>query len=475
MSSLARGSLLIAFGAIYKIILSLLIDKFLAVELGVEHFGRYKYGITIVLLLSTFCTLGLGTSIIRSIAIQSSFKKKKKLISASLLLVLVSSIVVMIITLSRKSLFQIDPTFLYAALFFSFNTLFSSIYSGLEKPKFKVWINDIFGFSIYLFFLYCYFQYDGNAEQVAVIYLIYVIAVFIINVISSRKFYMKFNNEYIKSLEFREYVRYSTPLFLVSLLIILSTTFDKLILNYFVSEKQLGVYFAVFNIGNLLPLILTILVFLYLPIISRFLQKKKQSKAVLLSSYSSKWTMILASIFFGVIMFYPEEILKLLYSDEFTDGILVLKILAFGQWINVSLGFTGQNLLALGDSKNQLYIRTASFIVGIFFLILGAKYYGNIGAAISILISLLCSNILQIIILKFKHNFIGYRKQNIFALIIILFAGIVLSFIHRINWLEGVNFLILGLIDIFIFMLLLFTTKVIGEKDIRVLKITEGK
>ena len=60
MNSLVKGSLLIAFGTIYKIILSLLIDKFLALELGVENFGQYKYGVTLVLLLSTICTLGFG-------------------------------------------------------------------------------------------------------------------------------------------------------------------------------------------------------------------------------------------------------------------------------------------------------------------------------------------------------------------------------------------------------------------------------
>jgi len=474
VSSLVKGSILIAAGTIYKILLTILIDKFLATQLGVEDFGQYKYGITIVLLLSTFCTLGLGSSIIRTIAIQSSFDKKRIIITISLLLVIITSLPLVFLALTQNSIFGIDSTFLYATLFFSANTLFNSIYSGLEKPKLKVWINDIFGFTLYLAFLWAFFKFEGRTDQVAYVYLLYVIAVFLVNLISSRKFLKKLNKDYLSGREFKEYIKYSGPLFGVSILIILSANLDKLVLNFFVSEEQLGIYYAVFNISNLLPLILTILVFLYLPRMSKFLQDGKLKKATLLSSYSSKWTMIMASVFFGAIIFYAEDIVRLLYSEEFTEGIFVLKILAFGQWINVSLGFTGQNLLALGDSKSQLYIRTVSFGIGAVLLFLGAKYYGNTGASISILIALLCSNMLQIVVLRTKHNFVGYRKQNLFAFIVIILTGVLLSYLHKLNYFENLNFFILIFMDICIFLLLLLITKVINKKDIRVLNITEG-
>ncbi len=473
MSSLVRGSLLIAAGTIYKILLTILIDKYLAINLGVEDFGQYKYGITIVLLLSTFCSLGMRSSIIRTIAIQNSFDKKKILITISLLLVIAMSLPIVALALTKSSLFGIDSTFLYATLFFGVNALFSSIYSGLEKPKLKVWINDIFGFTVYLAFLWVFFNFQGSSEDIAQVYLCYVIAVFIINLGFSKKYLIQVKKEYLNGEGFKEYLQYSAPLFGVSLLIMLSTHLDKLILNLFVSEKQLGIYYAVFTISNLLPLILTILVFMYLPRMSRFIKSKNLDRATLLSSYFSKWTMIMASVFFGMIIYYSEDILSLLYSREFVEGALVLKILALGQWINVSLGFTGQNLLALGDSKSQLYIRTSSFILGGILLFLGAKYYGNLGASISILIALLASNMLQIVVLRAKHGFVGYRKQNFYALSVIMFIGIVLTMIHNLNWLQNLNFLVLMLIDIIIFMVLLLTTKVLGKKDIRALKITE--
>ncbi|WP_339835480.1 oligosaccharide flippase family protein [uncultured Maribacter sp.] len=473
MSSLVRGSLLIAAGTIYKILLSILIDKYLAVKLGVEDFGAYKYGITIVLLLSTLSSLGLGSSIVRFIAIQNNSERKKMLITTSLFLVGVTSVLILLLALSQVSFISIPTIFLYATIFFSFNTLFSSIYSGLEKPGLKVWINDIFGFTAYVIFLWTFFNFSSHNEHIAIVYLLYAIFVFIVNLFFSKNFITKINKKYISSSEFKEFILYSTPLFGVSLLIMLSTHLDKLILNFFVSERQLGIYYAVFNISNLIPLILIILVFMYLPRMSKTLQNGKLKKATILSSYFSKWTMIMASIFFGIIISYSDELLRLLYTQEFTEGAFVLKVLALGQWVNVSLGFTGQNLLALGDSKSQLYIRTFSFIIGSILLYVGSMYYGNFGAAISILIAMLFSNGLQIIILRIKHNFIGYRRQNFYALTLILFSGLLLSYVHKLSIIQNMNFIFSIFIDIIVFILLLIFTKVIGKRDLKALKLTE--
>ncbi|MBO0591362.1 oligosaccharide flippase family protein [Cellulophaga sp. E16_2] len=477
MNKTVGGSLLIASGTIYKIILSLFIDKYLALKLGVDSFGQYKYGITIVLLLSTFSTLGFNTSIIREIAIQKKLLAKKKILSIVLFLIAVTSFIIIGFILVSNSLFEIQIPFILATFFFGINTVYNSIYSGLEQPKSKAIINDFLGFTLYLMFLFLFFQLENKfkLKEVSFVYLIYTISVFIMNIVFSKKYIIKISRRDFLSEDFKRFLKYTWPLFGVSILIILSANLDKFILNYYVSDTQLGLYYAVFNVSNLLPLILTILVFLYLPRMSNFLQNGKQNKAALISSYSSKWTMIIASIFFGAIIYYTDDLLKLLYSKQFEKGALVLQILALGQWINVSLGFTGQNLLALGDSKSQLYIRTVTFIIGAILLVFGVKYYGNIGASISILISLLCSNVLQIIILKTKHNFVGYRKQNMFTVIIVIVTGILLSYIHKISYFENINFMIMIFIDTFIFILLLVITKNLDKKDLRILKITDGK
>lgn len=471
MSSLVKGSLLIVLGTIYRIIASLLIDKHLAINLGVENYGEYKYGITIVLILSTICGLGFVSSVVRTIAIQKGDYFKKKIITISLFLVLIFSLIVIFVAASGLLKVNIDKYFLLASLFYALNTLYVGIYSGMEWPKFKVFINDFLGFTFYLLFLWVYFLLSVDNEHVALVYLGYTFFVFILNAVSSRHLYVKLKKEDLKSKEIKSFFKYSLPIFLISILIILNSHIDKLILNYFVSENDLGIYFAVFNISNLMPLILTILLFLYLPRVSKFIEEKKQNKVMLINSYSSKWTMLFASVVFGIIYFYSKNVLLLLYSEEFIQGEFVLKILALGQWINVSLGFTGQNLLAYGDSKSQLYIRLLSFVFGSLLLFFGVKHFGNLGASIAILFTLLISNIVQITVLRIKHDFIGYKLQNIYAVIIVIIIGFILFFMHKLEFFQRIHFILLIIIDVIIFIVLLIFTKVLNKKDVKILKI----
>lgn len=471
MSSLVKGSLLIAIGTVFKILLTILIDKFLAIELGVEDFGRFKYGVTLVLVLSTFCTLGFTSSVVRSLAIQADVKSKKLIISFASLAVALIAVLIVAVSLFLNDPMEVDAYFWIATVFYSLNTLFTGIYSGLEKPDLKVFINDIFGFSAYLLCLWLFFKSDTDPGQVAVVYLFYVVSVFLLNLVYSRRYFIKVTRTDLKQQTLQSFIRYSAPLFGVSVLIILSTHLDKFILYEFVSAEELGLYFAVFNISNLLPLLLVILVFLYLPRASRFMDHEQFKLAMLFNSYVAKWTMLGASLFFGVIYYYSEEVLVLLYSKDFTSAGWILKVLAFGQWINVSLGFTGQNLLALGDSRRQFWIRFLSFLFGTLLLIVLAREYGNFGAAIAIAIGLIFSNILQIIILRTAHNFRGYRKQNAYAFIIVIAIGVLLSQLHRIEFFQKIHFIAALLIDMLIFISSLFLSRVLNQKDLKFIKL----
>ena len=199
----------------------------------------------------------------------------------------------------------------------------------------------------------------------------------------------------------------------------------------------------------------------------------KIKTAILVNSYSSKWTMIMASAFLLIILFYTKSLLALLYSKDFVKGYYILQLLAIGQWINVSLGFTGQNLLALGDSKSQMYIRLLSFAIGTIVLCFGVVYYGNLGAAMAILFGLLCSNAMQIYVLKKKHNFFGYKLQNLYALVVLIFIGFTIGCFHKLIDFRELNMFLAISIDLIVFLALLILLKVLNKKDVKILKIID--
>ena len=82
--------------------------------------------------------------------------------------------------------------------------------------------------------------------------------------------------------------------------------------------------------------------------------EKNYLRASLVSSYVSKWLMLFSFIPFWALFSFPKDIIILFYSSEYINASKILSILALAQYVNLSAGFTGQNLIALGDSKGQL-------------------------------------------------------------------------------------------------------------------------
>ncbi len=471
MSKLVKGNLIIAFGTFIKILLTVLVDKFLALNLDLNAFASYKYGVTIVLILSTFCALGFNSSIIRTLAVEPDRKQRGALITFSFCVVFLVALLVLAALLLFGSGLDVDPVFYFATVFYTMNLLFLGVFSGLQKAGLKTYINDIFGFAAYLAFLLFYFGDLSPDFPVSYVYLAYAFFVFAGNLLFSRSYFEPMPAGFFRSEKLREYLRYSGPLFGVAVLIILSTQLDKVILKEYVDGAALGKYFAVFNISNLLPLLLTIQVFLYLPRTSAYLRDGKKNKAVLFNSFSAKWTMILASVFAGAFYFYGEPLIALLYTGEYTSAQPILWVLLLAQWINVSLGFTGQNLLALGDSKRQLYIRAFSFVLGTGLLVYLSRVYGSIGAAYAILIALAVSNFLQIGVLYYRYGFRSYKLQNLYTFAVIFISGLALGGLHKALGMQDWHFLPALITDIVLFALIMVISRSLGKKDIRMIKI----
>lgn len=468
-----KGGVINGLGILVKIVLALLLDKYLAFELGPGEFGNYKFGVTAALIISSIATLGFASSIPRELAITNVSGHREKIITNTFgLIVAISSLIITSLYLISLFTEGMDGGFVVASFFYGLNTVFIGVYSGVEDVKRKVLINDVLGYVVYLACAYVYFS-TTMSYGIWLIYFLYNLIVFLLNGYFSRKLFTRLDLSFYKSSVFKEYLRYTMPLYLVALLIILSLHLDKIILKWFVSDEDLGNYFAAFNISNLLPLILTVLVFIYLPKASVYFKKGKKSLVALLNSYASKWTLILASAFFLVLALNTEEIIRLLYTEEFDGAGTIVKILALGQWFNVAVGFTGQNLIALGDSKMQLYVRLVSFATGTLLLYLGVYYYEALGAAVAMTLTILISNSLQIFFLYWKHGFFGYKIQNAYCFAITVITGTVLGVLHQTGLFQGLHFFLSILIDLMSYALILLLFRSVSKDDLRILKIIE--
>ena len=466
MNSFVKNSSFILIGVVFKILGAIIVDKLLASHLNINLFSDYKLGVTYVTTISVFLSLGFQSSIVRTIVINSK-EHVNKIISISFIL----SAALAILAIVAQIIFEpinLDIWFTLSLLLYSINSIFNGIFSALNKAKAKVLINDVVGSILYIIFILLFLKHQNLYISTA--YFIYNVIVLFLNIYLIRDRVVHFNYGDVKQEYFIKYLKYSFPIFVSTMLVVLSVNIDKVILSEYVTKKELALYFSAFAISNMMAIILNILLFAYLPITSKWIDNDKKKRSSLFSSFTSKWTTIIVSIPFGVIIYFGTNIIELLYTPEYINAIQILYILAFAQFINVSLGFTGQNLIALGDSKSQMHIRFISLTIGIAFMIYFLNKFGVIGVAYSILISTIVSNIAQIITLRIKHDFNGYRKQNLHSVIFVLIAGILIywinSFLH-----SSIHYLLILLFDLVLFMASLIVFRLLGKEDLRMINI----
>jgi O-antigen/teichoic acid export membrane protein len=184
--------------------------------------------------------------------------------------------------------------------------------------------------------------------------------------------------------------------------------------------------------------------------------------------------MILGFLIFWLLFAYSETVLELFYSKDFIVGSIVLKVLAAAQFINGCFGLTGQNLLAVGDSKSQFRIRLGGIILSTVLAVSFGIFWEIVGVAIAVLISLLTTNLMQIYILIKKHKIALYSIENFYVLILMSAYILLVSFLHTgmSDPISSFADLMYYVIESFIFIALLFIFRLINKRDFQIIKIT---
>ncbi|PCH93717.1 MAG: polysaccharide biosynthesis protein, partial [Rhodobacteraceae bacterium] len=180
-----------------------------------------------------------------------------------------------------------------------------------------------------------------------------------------------------------ELIKFGKWIFLSTLCSFLFQQGDKMILGKFLSIENLGVY----NIGFFLasfPIMMSsnivykVLVPLYRekpPSASRENYQKLRKMRILFTSGVLGMLMIFA--FLGVIL------VQFMYDDRYQAAGAIVVMIAVMQIPNVIVLTYSQSALATGDSRRYFVLSAAKAFFMVTALIIGAQYYGLIGALVA--------------------------------------------------------------------------------------------
>lgn len=407
-TNIARGAGLSFAGKVIGGGLQYLYTIVVARILGLEIFGQFMLGFTIINLAAGIGRLGLEGGVVRFVSLYKGTGDKGRIkgaIMQSLKYSIVPSTVIGIfLFLTADPVFirlfkepDLENTLKILSLslpFLALMTITLAATQGFQIMKYTVYCQNIFmpafNLLLVLLFFFAGFKLSGAAAA-------FVISVFITSILSVYYLLKSFPemNSIASIPDTKEIVSFSVTVLLSTLFINLIVWTDTLMLGYLRSSEEVGVYNAVARTALLMGNILASFIPVFAPIISDLFNRSEIQKLETLFKIVTKWIFKLSFPLFLFIVLFSKEILAM-FGADFVQGWSSLAILSFAQIINASAGPVAFILMMSGKPKMLMYNSLLVCMINIVLNYVLIPRYGIIGAAIASCSSIIILNLLML-------------------------------------------------------------------------------
>jgi O-antigen/teichoic acid export membrane protein len=196
-----------------------------------------------------------------------------------------------------------------------------------------------------------------------------------------RKIYPDFNIRFDLRI-IPKYIKVSIPLVFAAAAEFFNLKIDNVLISVLIDETSSGYYSASFNIYMAICLIPLAITKVYFP---NFLEKFRRDKFLAFKFLSKikNYFLIYCFLFGPILYFLSDFIIVKLYTDSFSDSIIVLKFLSVGLVPIILNRLYNYTLVAL--KQNSYYFKITAFgsLINISFNLLLIPEIGILGAAIS--------------------------------------------------------------------------------------------
>lgn len=487
--AVAKGFILMMFGIVITRAIGFFYKVVFSRAYGASGFGLYSIGLGFFTLLSTLSIMGLNIGLSRYISMykDKNIKKLRKIIliftTISISISILLAIILILISGQLSKIYKSDELaiiFRYFAIgipLYVIMLLAQKIFEGFKNFKYSVLLESSLSAIKFLFLAACVL-YALKLLIVVLSFTISLLFICFIGIYLLNKFVRI--SEVLKA-EFDsklllDVVKYSWPL---SLALILHTTlswFDSLVLGYFKSASEVGIYNLALSIAGLISLPSLVGSSVLLPIFSELHEKKDNKLINLIYSTSFKWLSILSLPILFVIIAYPSLVLNIVGGTEFLTGNKPLALLSFAFLISTVIIPSTIVLLAAGKTKFLLMNTAIAVVINLILNLILIPMYGMMGAAFSFFVTAFFVNILRLIEVKKLLQMQPFNWKYIRLLLVFFIAGIASFYSTRylsINqyYTLFVSFAIFSIISFILF----FVLRCYSKEDIEVLNAIKMK
>jgi O-antigen/teichoic acid export membrane protein len=221
----------------------------------------------------------------------------------------------------------------------------------------------------------------------------------------------------------------SWPLAAAGGFVMIYSKVNVLLLQVFLSERNVGLYAAPMRIADALVIIPTVFMVSAMPILSVFYKESRQKFDTLVAL--SFRLMFLCSLAAGAIaVFYSKPLMELLYSAEYSSAALVMAVLVGGTLFTFGSILLSGIMVVAGEQKLLMTIYALQTVINLGLNIWLIPKFGITGAAAAFVFTYFCIFSLILLWRRVRHFGVTWFKVLILPLISAFIAGLSVKLFH---------------------------------------------
>lgn len=438
ISTIVKGAGIGFMGTIAGTGLKYLFELIVARNLGADLFGVFFLGFTIFKLLERISTLGLHNGVLRYVSLYrgvGDVERMKGTILLSLRIVIAVAIgiaafmvllsdTVAISVFNQPSLSMLLKIFAIGIIFTAITEIFVFSTQAFQVIKYKAIVRMLFEPGLRILFIAIAFFLLWRLNGVVFVFDVSLVLGSILSFYYLNKIFPQIADKKIHPVyEGKRLLSFSWPLFFVGFFNLILVQINTLMLGYFKSSGEVGIYGAAQRTAFLIIIVLGSFNDIFAPIISDLYNRKEQEKLNNLFKIVTKWIFTASLPLFLILVLFSREILGL-WGSEYTAGTVCLVIICVAQLINCSVGSVGYMIMMTGRTKVNLINTLAMFVVTIIAGLILIPRYGILGAAFSTAVSITFINLISLVeiyvILKMHPYRLDFYKPVLSGVIAVL-------------------------------------------------------
>lgn len=404
LKKLASGTTIVLFGTVVSLLLTFISIAAIARSLTKAEYGIFFLAFTIFQVLFILASIGLQDGVARFIGIYRSRGDSKKVrgtIKAAIRISIITSLILALIIYFTSNIISIKifrmpgllqplRIFTIALPFFVLINIFVSIFRGFGNVRVKVIYSDfLLNFLRVVFVvaaIYLGFKLDGIAAA-------FILLIFIICVLLSIRTFKTYSFANAEP-QTKKLLLFSVPLLMQGIIGILMSWTDTIMLGYFTTAGQVGLYNAASPIAKLLTIALASLVFLHIPIASSLYAKRSYDEIRRIYTIVTKWVLVITLPAFFLFFLFPSTTIATLFGVKYIPASTALQILSIGFIVHVLFRPNGATLTVIGKPKILMFNSIVGGVLNILLNLFLIPRYGIEGAALATAISFTFFNLL---------------------------------------------------------------------------------